>query len=430
MKKKILIIPSWYPTPFNRISGSFFQEQANVLIDKFEVKVLYLEFVNHPPINFRPNFLASLRFLPRSIASIGKHLLKCILQKKNKVQLPDDNIFLNPPLLYYIELIFTWTTPSYYKVRICKYLKRYNQLKNSGWVPDLIHAQSIDIAGIVAQNIKAEYGIPYVLTEHNHFNLYYFQKRIQQKVRKSFMEANLVLSISYDKVRQLNMFGFDLEPNMVYNYVNEKMFDLQVEKYQPGSPLKIVSIGAASFIKDYITLLKALSIIKNKRIPFTFTLIGLKIWSEDKTYKKIIDFIESNGLKNEIHVIDRIERLDAPKYLNLNNIFVLTSIAEGLSLSILEAMASGLTVIATRHGGAEDVLSDKTGILVKIKDYQDIADKLIDIYNGNLQFDPNLIRNHIISICGSEVFSARLSSYYEQAIYNAGQNRLIFENIK
>jgi glycosyltransferase involved in cell wall biosynthesis len=244
------------------------------------------------------------------------------------------------------------------------------------------------------------------------------------------MEANLVLSISYDKVRQLNMFGFDLEPNMVYNYVNEKMFDLQVEKYQPGSPLKIVSIGAASFIKDYITLLKALSIIKNKRIPFTFTLIGLKIWSEDKTYKKIIDFIESNGLKNEIHVIDRIERLDAPKYLNLNNIFVLTSIAEGLSLSILEAMASGLTVIATRHGGAEDVLSDKTGILVKIKDYQDIADKLIDIYNGNLQFDPNLIRNHIISICGSEVFSARLSSYYEQAIYNAGQNRLIFENIK
>jgi sugar transferase (PEP-CTERM/EpsH1 system associated) len=63
------------------------------------------------------------------------------------------------------------------------------------------------------------------------------------------------------------------------------------------------------------------------------------------------------------------ERGDIPKCLQAFDVFVLPSIAEGISNTILEAMATGLPIIATRVGGnPELVVDDKTGILVPASD--------------------------------------------------------------
>ena len=290
--------------------------------------------------------------------------------------------------------------------------------------PDLIHAHSVHFAGIIALQAKQKLNIPYVLTEHMPFNILSYPKCIQKNIKESFLKSDCVLSVSYDKVRQLGMNGIDIEPNIVYNFIDENMFDAMVIPYQHGSPLKIISIGAASYLKDHLTLLKALNIIKSKGISFTLTMIGLRTWGENETYDNIIRFIETNGLKRNIQVIDSVPRREIIKYLLLNNIFLITSIAEGLPVSVLEAMATGLTVIATKHGGTEDILTQETGILVNIKDYQDIADKLIDIYSGTRQFEPKIIRDHVVSICGRKVFRERLSNYYDQIISknNADKN--------
>jgi glycosyltransferase involved in cell wall biosynthesis len=212
------------------------------------------------------------------------------------------------------------------------------------------------------------------------------------------------------------MCGIEVQPNLVYNFVDENKFDIVCEKYQKGSLIKMVTIGAASHYKDYFTLLKALVIVNKQNIPFKLTMIGLKAWGHDSIYKDIKDFINKNNISNQIQIIDVLNRNEIPKYLQMNNVFLLTSIAEGLPVSVLEAMASGLTVIATKHGGTEDILTEKTGVLVKIKDFNDIAEKIIDIYNGKLQFDPLIIRKHVVSICGTKAFSERLSSFYLLAI--------------
>jgi sugar transferase (PEP-CTERM/EpsH1 system associated) len=84
------------------------------------------------------------------------------------------------------------------------------------------------------------------------------------------------------------------------------------------------------------------------------------------------------------------ERGDVPEIMRSLDCFVLPSLAEGISNTILEAMASGLTVIATRVGGnAELVEEGLTGRLVPPADSQALAIRILDYLHH-----PDVLRRH------------------------------------
>ncbi len=406
MKKKVLVIPSWYPNKIDKINGSFFQEQALLMSEEFDVKVLFIDFFRPPLFEFwHGGFLATFRAFA-----------ELFVYKSKRIKLPEDKIFQNPPLIYYSVPLLRFTVKGILSRKLDVYLDAFQQVQNTGWVPDIIHAHSVNLAGLVAHRIKEKYNIPYVITEHMPFALCNYSRRIRADVKKTFEDADRVLSLSSDKVRQIGMSGIEIEPNIVYNYVDESVFNKVCNKYQPGEKLSIISIGAASFLKDHITMLRAVKILKESKIPFKLMLIGLKVWGNDDTYRAILDFIKTNDLSEYILIVDKVDRSEIPNYLSKNNIFLITSIAEGLPVSVLEAMASGLTVIATRHGGTEDVMTEDTGYIVEIKNFRKIAEILVEIYQGKKLFDPVTIRKHIVAVCGTSAFALRMSGHYNSVI--------------
>ena len=77
------------------------------------------------------------------------------------------------------------------------------------------------------------------------------------------------------------------------------------------------------------------------------------------------------------------DRSDVPRILRATDAFALTSLNEGISNTILEAMASGLPVVATRVGGNPELVQhDVTGVLVEPGDDAAIAGALLE-YAGN-----------------------------------------------
>ena len=97
---------------------------------------------------------------------------------------------------------------------------------------------------------------------------------------------------------------------------------------------------------------------------------------------------------NDAGLLDRAwlagSRDDVPEILRALDLFVLPSINEGISNTIIEAMATGLPVVATHTGGnPELVVSDKTGMLVPPKNVEAMA-KVLDLYVEN----PELCREH------------------------------------
>lgn len=145
LKKNLLVLPSWYPSQENKINGSFFQEQAKLLIDYYDTKVLILQFHSRP----------SLRLITNNpIKFISEYFNYFFRIKLERSILPDIEIFVKPELIEYKTKIFNFSKKNLYKKHISAYLKAFSLLLKSGWKPDLIHAHSADLGGIIACEIK------------------------------------------------------------------------------------------------------------------------------------------------------------------------------------------------------------------------------------------------------------------------------------
>jgi glycosyltransferase involved in cell wall biosynthesis len=141
--------------------------------------------------------------------------------------------------------------------------------------------------------------------------------------------------------------------------------------------LRLVSVGRLQAPKDAVTLVGALAALHGD--PFEAVLVG-----DGPDRAAVEEEVRRYGLEPVVEVLG--ERNDVPELLAEADVFVLSSRSEGLPISILEAMAAGLPVVASDVGGVPEVVAEgETGLLVPPGDPQRLAEAL-----GRLLGDPAL----------------------------------------
>ncbi len=133
-------------------------------------------------------------------------------------------------------------------------------------------------------------------------------------------------------------------------------------------------------------LIKAIRLLYNDyKLPTKpqFLIIG----EGDERYyleKLIKDF----GLEDKVFLVGFIE--NSARYLKAFDFFVLPSVKEGLPYTLLEAMAAGLLIVATRVGGVSEIITDKSdGFLIESQNERALANKIFDLIQDVL-YDENI----------------------------------------
>lgn len=182
------------------------------------------------------------------------------------------------------------------------------------------------------------------------------------------------------------------ESLMIYEKIPKKKIDIIVNAVQPerfqirgtgkeirkefGIPQKETVIAIIARLCDYKNhenLIRALAIAHKKNPRITLLIIG-----DGPLRKELEALSEQLDLKKK--VIFTGVRQDVPQILNAVDIAALCSYYEGTSITVLEAMAAGKPVIASRIMGNCDVVEDqKTGLLVSPDDLEEIAEAITQL---------------------------------------------------
>jgi glycosyltransferase involved in cell wall biosynthesis len=146
----------------------------------------------------------------------------------------------------------------------------------------------------------------------------------------------------------------------------------------PGLPARGPLVGCVARLewpKDHETLIRAMEQVK-RRVPETqLLLIG---GGPSAVVQRLKALAGALGLEKHVHFLGT--RDDVSLILPHLRLFVLPTLSEGTSLSILEAMAAGVPVVASRVGGNPSVVDDgNTGILVSPRDAQELAIAMVDL---------------------------------------------------
>jgi glycosyltransferase involved in cell wall biosynthesis len=117
-----------------------------------------------------------------------------------------------------------------------------------------------------------------------------------------------------------------------------------------------------------------------RHVPDTRFLIA----GEGDLRSALVDQIEKERLQK--HVVLTGFRLDALSLLKAFDVFVMSSITEGLGTSLLDAMACSKAIVATRAGGIPEVVVDgETGFLVPVRDPSALADRIVRLLTDEPQ---------------------------------------------
>ena len=131
------------------------------------------------------------------------------------------------------------------------------------------------------------------------------------------------------------------------------------------------TVGRMVSIKDHASLLQAAEILIGRGINIQLLLVGSG--PELSRHREFVD--ASPRLSGRVTFVG--SATDVPALLNAMDVFVLPSLREGMSNTLLEAMASGLPVVATRVGGNPELVEDeRSGWLFRPGDVADLVARL------------------------------------------------------
>jgi glycosyltransferase involved in cell wall biosynthesis len=229
---------------------------------------------------------------------------------------------------------------------------------------DIVHAHSSHAHGIavLAGRLSGKSG-PKIIAARR----VSFPPKGHRLNRWKYAQPDRIVCVSYKVAEVMREFGTAGDQlTVVHSAVDLARVSVDpLSRAELGVPEHVplvVSAGSLVGHKDHANLLDAVALVRES-VPDLWLLIA-----GDGPLRADLEKRAAH-----LHLTDRVrflgQRKDAPRLIRAGTVYVSSSASEGLGTSILEALASGIPVVATRAGGADEmVIPGRTGWLVPVRD--------------------------------------------------------------
>jgi glycosyltransferase involved in cell wall biosynthesis len=236
------------------------------------------------------------------------------------------------------------------------------------WKADLVHTHNskpLIYAGPAAKLV----GVSHVV-HTRHGQRYQASVRATRLFQWASRLADRMVCVSQDSARLADHEGVRQDKiSTIWNGIDISRFRQVGPTY--GGPA--VMVGRLSPEKDVETLIRSVPLVLARRPEFQLEIAG-----NGPCLAELRALASELGVTGHVHFLGEVK--DVASLLGRASLFVLSSLTEGISLTLLEAMARGLPVIATRVGGnPEVVIEGETGFLVPTQSPVDLAEAILQV---------------------------------------------------
>ncbi len=373
---KVLVIPSWYPNGADKLMGIYHKEFCEALSEYANVDMLYID--------------------RQRIKSFFKYIFR---KKKETVLEKGYNVYIRK-ILDIRKINEKMELKNY----CSKLEKLYLDYLKSHDKPDIIQAEVTIPAGYAACKLGKKYHIPVIVTEHaSYFNRFFEGKN---KEYGDFVLKNSKFStVSNFMAMEIKNKGYECE--VIPNLIDTKCFHKDREEIKG---LKLITVSALRQGKRIDDIIETLKLIKEDKpsLDASLTIIG-DGFLEDY-YKQRCQEL---GMNDIVHFVGRKTKEEIADILREHNIFVIASEKETFCIPGIEALASGMPVVATKCLGPEEYITEECGKLVLVGDINGMKEAIMEVYQNIDKYDIKRLREIADKYSKEEVIKKALAIYEE-----------------
>ncbi len=239
--------------------------------------------------------------------------------------------------------------------------------------PDLIHIHHPFVLSSVAIMYSKQLGIPKILTIHTQYDQYAYyvaplpQKLTQEVIKKIVSnladKTDCIVTPSESMKALIKNYGIKNRIEVIPNAIKLSTFreknELECLKISKRYNLKedekiILFVGRVATEKSIDKIIKALGIIKKHGISKT----KLLIVGNGPARDELVHLVQALGVEEEVIFCGEVNYEEIRYYYKIADVFTMASASESFGIVTIEALASGLPVLAVKAPGAMDILTD------------------------------------------------------------------------
>jgi len=293
--------------------------------------------------------------------------------------------------------------------------------KIKSFKPDIIHVHTPFAVGWEAVLSKKILGIPLVGTHHTFFDHYLkhiyadygWAKKLSSKYVAAFYNrCDLVVSPTMTLADTLESYGVSRPMVVVPNSIDTDFFKPAADKNEKEELKKqlgfsknvLVYMGRVSYEKSIDVVIRAMSVIAGKSTDSTLVIIG---GGPERENLEIL--AKRIGVEKNVRFMGFLYGRELAAALRASDVFVTASKSENFPLSVIEAMASGLPVVAVSALGLSEMIeNERSGFLVSPDKPEEIADSVLKLFNNILILEKYSAKSRELSLKYSKHNIARI----------------------